>query len=131
MTVAPDLSHRRTRVRQLKQDGASLRDIATAVGVSKDTVARDLTATETAEETLSQRLAHRASHTKTAMRQLSDAAQAVNDATPAHTITDDATAQRWARQLRDTAAQLSRAADAFATYYPAAVASDTETGVAS
>lgn len=36
---------RRTRVRHLADQGASLRDIAAAVGVSKDTVRRDLAVT--------------------------------------------------------------------------------------
>ncbi|MFJ4852411.1 helix-turn-helix domain-containing protein [Streptomyces sp. NPDC088730] len=134
----PAVAQRRARVRQLSQRGASLRDIAAEVGVSKDTVRRDIRATAPPDETPvapvvetpAQRMAHRVAQTETAMRQLYDAAQAVSDATPAHTITDDETAQRWVAQLRDTAAQLSRAADEFATYYPAAVACDTETGVA-
>ncbi|WP_393057702.1 hypothetical protein [Streptomyces sp. LN549] len=135
MTVAPDLSQRRARVRQLKRDGVSLRDIGTAVGISKDTVARDLAATETSDatpepsaETPAQRQAHRVAQVETALRQLCDAARAVDDATPALTITTDATARRWYEQLRDTVSQLSRAADQFADYYPAAVACDTETG---
>lgn len=142
----PAVAERRARVRQLSQRGASCRTIASQLGVSKDTVARDIRALETAPETPdatpeppaetpAQRLAHRASQTDTAMRQLCAAAQAVNDATPAHTITDDATARRWYEQLRDTVARLSRAADQFADYYPDAVARDTpasgETGVAS
>ncbi|MFG2670834.1 hypothetical protein [Streptomyces sp. NPDC048445] len=124
-------------MRQLSQRGASLRDIASQLDISKDTARRDLAAAETTDatpvapsvETPAQRQAHHVAQAETALRQLCDAAQAVDDATPAHTITDDATARRWARQLRDTAAQLSRAADAFATYYPAAVACDTEAGV--
>lgn len=132
----PAVAQRRARVQELlSQDGASCRTIAAELGVSKDTVARDIRALATPDatpeapaETLSQRLAHRASQTETAMRQLSDAAQAVDAATPAHTPTDDETARRWCEQLRDTAFQLLRAADEFATYYPAAVARDTETG---
>jgi predicted ArsR family transcriptional regulator len=130
----PAVAQRRATVRQLSQRGASLRDIAAQLKISKDTARRDLAAAEAADatpaETLSQRLAHRASQTETAMRQLCDAAQAVTDATPACTPTDDETARRWYEQLRDTASQLSRAADAFADYYPAAVARDSETGVA-
>jgi transposase-like protein len=128
----PAVAQRRATVRQLSQRGASLRDIAAQLKISKDTARRDLAATETADappaETLAQRMAHRVAQTETAMQQLCDAAQAVNDATPALTPADDETARRWVRQLRDTAAQLSRAADDFATYYPDAVARDTETG---
>lgn len=130
----PAVAQRRARVRQLSQRGASLRDIASQLGISKDTARRDIAATETVDatpvETPAQRMADRVSQVETALRQLCDAAQAVTDATPALTITTDATARRWAAQLRDTVSQLSRAADAFATYYPAAVARDTETGVA-
>jgi transposase-like protein len=134
----PAVAQRRVRVRQLSEGGASLRDIASQLGISKDAAWRDLRATATPDETPvappgetpSQRQAHRVAQAETALRQLCDAAQAVGDATPAHTIIDDATARRWAAQLRDTAAQLSRAADEFALYYPAAVARDTETGSA-
>lgn len=133
----PAVAQRRARVRQLSQRGASLRDIASQLDISKDTARRDLAAAETPDatpeprvETPAQRQAHRVAQVETALRQLCDAAQAVDDATPALTITTDETARRWASQLRDTVARLSRAADEFSVYYPAAVACDTETGVA-
>ncbi|WP_432162330.1 DeoR family transcriptional regulator [Streptomyces tendae] len=44
--VETRLRARRARVRQLQTQGRSLRDIAAAVGVSKDTVRRDLSALE-------------------------------------------------------------------------------------
>lgn len=129
-TQAPSrdtVATRRARVRQLSQDGASLRDIASQLGISKDTARRDIAATATPVETPAQRQAHRAAQVETALRQLCDAGQAVDDATPALTITTDETARRWYEQLRNTASQLSRAADQFAVYYPDAVARDTET----
>lgn len=121
MTGALTLAQRRAAVRQLALGGASNRAIATELGISKDTVARDLDAPV---ETPAQRMAHRAAHTETVMRQLSAAAQAVAEAVPARTITDDETARRWWTELRATAAQLMAHADQFADYYPGA----TETG---
>ncbi|MFC8220912.1 DeoR family transcriptional regulator [Streptomyces sp. NPDC057362] len=44
--VETRLRQRRARVRQLQTQGRSLRDIAAEVGVSKDTVRRDLAALE-------------------------------------------------------------------------------------
>lgn len=121
------VAQRRTLVRQLAQSGASNRAIAAQLGIGKDTVARDLAATEPPAETMAQRLAHRAAQTDEAMRQLSDAAQAVDGADPAHTITDEETAQRWCADLRATAARLAHAADQFADYYPSATGCATET----
>lgn len=126
----PAVAQRRARVRQLSQRGASLRDIASQLDISKDTARRDLAAAATPVETPAQRQAHRVAQVETALRQLCDAVQAVDDATPALTITDDETARRWAAQLRDTVARLSRAGVAFAVYYPDAVARDTETDTA-
>lgn len=115
------VAQRRATVRQLAQSGASNRAIAAQLGIGKDTVARILAAPI---ETRAEAMATRAAQTETAMRQLSAAAQAVTEATPAHTITDDATARRWHEELRATAAQLLAHADQFTTYYPDA----TETG---
>ncbi|MFJ4916077.1 helix-turn-helix domain-containing protein [Streptomyces sp. NPDC088726] len=120
MTGALTLAQRRAKVRQLAQPGVSNRAIAAQLGIHHRTVARDLAATEAPAETLAQRLAHRAAHTETAMSQLSAAAQAVTEATPARTITDDETARRWWAELRATAAQLLAQADEFADYYPGA-----------
>jgi hypothetical protein len=132
--MATDVEERRTQVRQLAQGGASNRAIAAQLNISKDTVARDLRATEAppaepVEEpaeapvaTFAQRLAHRRTQTETAMRQLSAAAQAVDDARPAYTPADEETALRWHDELRAVVAQLTACADAFAEYYPDAVA---------
>ncbi|MDX3400075.1 hypothetical protein [Streptomyces sp. ME01-18h] len=55
MTTAPvsrdTLTARRIRVRRLADQGRSLREIAAAVGVSKDTVARDLAVARQADGT--------------------------------------------------------------------------------
>lgn len=117
MTGTLTLAQRRAKVRQLAQGGASNRAIAAELRISKDTVARDLDAPV---ETPAQLMAHRAAHTETAMRQLSAAAQAVTEAAPARTITDDETARRWWIELRATAERLLAHADEFATYYPGA-----------
>lgn len=123
MTGALTVAQRRTRVRHLAQGGASNRAIAAQMGISKDTVRRDLEACDppsaAPEETFAQRVAHRAAQTEDAMRQLSAAAQAVEAANPAHTITDDATALRWHTELCATLAQLTACANQFADYYPA------------
>lgn len=121
MTGALTLAQRRTRVHHLAQSGASNRAIAAQLGISKDTVRRDLEvcdAPDAPPETFAQRLAHRAAQTEDAMRQLSAAAQAVEAANPAHTITDDATARRWHAELCATLAQLTACATQFADYYP-------------
>ncbi|MFF4166892.1 hypothetical protein [Streptomyces sp. NPDC001741] len=134
MTGSLTLAQRRTQVRELAQGGASNRRIATKLGISKDTVARDLRATEAppaepieapVEEpapTFAQRLAHRRTQTETAMRQLSAAAQAIDAARPAYTPADEETALRWYGELRAVVAQLTACADAFADYYPDAAA---------
>ncbi|MES9587800.1 MULTISPECIES: helix-turn-helix domain-containing protein [unclassified Streptomyces] len=116
------VAQRRTQVRQLAQTGASNRAIAARLGVSKDTVRRDLAAPEAPVETLAERLARRATQTETAMRQLGAAAQAVDEARPAYTVTDEATARRWCTDLRATAARLMAHAEEFAVYYPDATA---------
>jgi transposase-like protein len=116
------VAQRRAKVRHLAQGGASNREIAAQLGISKDTVRRDL-ATEDAP--LPVRLAQRAAQTETAMRQLSAAVQAVDDAAPAYTPTDDETALRWHAELRATAAHLMALADQFADYYPSATSSAT------
>ncbi|MFJ2701866.1 hypothetical protein ACIO3R_01540 [Streptomyces sp. NPDC087428] len=124
MTGALTVAQRRAEVRRLAQGGASNRAIAAQLGVGKDTVRRDLVATEAPAETPAQRMAQRAAQAETAMSQLSAAAQAVAEATPARTITDDETARRWWTELRATAAQLLAHAGEFADYYPAARATE-------
>ncbi|MFF2009154.1 helix-turn-helix domain-containing protein [Streptomyces sp. NPDC058195] len=114
------VAHRRARVRQLAQTGASNRQIAAQLGISKDTVRRDLLAPLEPVEPMSERLARRAAQTEKAMRQLSAAAQALDAARPAYTPTDDVTARRWHSELRAISEQLVAHAGAFADYYPSA-----------
>lgn len=115
-------TQRRIRVRQLAQPGVSNRAIAAQLGISKDTVARILA---TPIETRAEAMATRAAQTEAAMSQLCAAAQAVTEAAPAHTVTDDETARRWHEQLCATAAQLLAQAAQFADYYPNATTGDT------
>ncbi|NUK22052.1 helix-turn-helix domain-containing protein [Streptomyces lunaelactis] len=120
MTGSTTVAQRRATVRRLAQSGASNRQIAAQLNISKDTVRRDLAAQEAPPMALAERLAQRAAQTESAMRQLSAAAQAIDDARPAYTVTDAATARRWCAELRATAARLMAHADAFADYYPSA-----------
>jgi IS30 family transposase len=115
-----EVATRRNTVRQLAQTGASNRQIATQLGISKDTVARDLSQLGDPRAPLAQRLAHRAAQAEEAVSQLSAAVQAVVEARPAYTLTDDATAQRWCAELRAAADQLLAQADHFADCYPCA-----------
>ncbi|KOU48996.1 hypothetical protein ADK55_19205 [Streptomyces sp. WM4235] len=107
-------------MRQLAQGGASNRQIAAQLGVSKDTVRRDLSQEDAPATTVAQRLAHRAAQADTAVSQACAAARAVVEARPAHTLADDETARRWCAELRAAADQLAAQADAFADYYPCA-----------
>ncbi|WP_159050765.1 hypothetical protein [Streptomyces sp. IMTB 1903] len=124
MSTPTEIAERRTRVRQMAQGGASNRRIADELGVSKDTVRRDLAAEPDPVElpVMSQRerLAQRVAHAERAVSQACAAAGAVAYVRPAAVLTDDATAERWWRTLREAADQLGAAADAFAAYYPAA-----------
>ncbi|WP_405423549.1 helix-turn-helix domain-containing protein [Streptomyces erythrochromogenes] len=124
MSTPTEIAERRTRVRHLAQSGASNRRIADALGVSKDTVRRDLAAEPDPDEppvvSQRERLAQRVAHAERAVSQACAAAQAVAYVRPAAVFTDDATAERWWRTLREAADQLGAAADAFAAYYPAA-----------
>lgn len=129
MTSPAEVATRRAKVRRLAQGGASSRQIAKEIGVSKDTVLRDLAQDAPAEptpETLAQtRAALRArklAQAEEAVRQASAAVQAVIAARPSHTITDDATARRWCGALREASDALAAQADAFAEYYPSATA---------
>ncbi|WP_405436657.1 hypothetical protein OG373_06705 [Streptomyces avidinii] len=107
-------------MRQLAQGGASSRQIAEQVGVSKDTVLRDLAQPDPAVAARTALRAEKLAHAEEAVRQASAAAQAVIDARPSHQITDDATARRWCGALRAAADALAAQADAFAEYYPCA-----------
>lgn len=120
MSTPTEIAQRRATVRRLAQGGASCRAIAAQLGVGKDTVRRDLEALDAPPETPGARIAQRTAQTDSAMRQLSAAAQAIDDTRPAYTVTDDATAARWCAELRATAARLVAHADAFAEYYPSA-----------
>lgn len=120
MSTPTEIAQRRARVRQVAQTGVSNRQIAAQLGISKDTVARDLAHPEPLDETPGARIAQRLAQTESAMSQLSTAAQAIDDARPAYTVTDSETARRWCAELRATAAQLVAHADAFADYYPSA-----------
>lgn len=122
MNTPTEIAQRRATVRRLAQGGASCRAIAAQLGVSKDTVRRDLEAREAPPASMAERLAQRAAQTETAMSQLSAAVQAVDGARPAYTVTDEATAARWCAELRATVARLMAHADAFAEYYPSATA---------
>ncbi|MCY0926907.1 hypothetical protein OTB20_11970 [Streptomyces sp. H27-H1] len=120
VTSPTEVATRRTTVRQLAQTGASNRQIATQLGISKDTVARDLSQLGDPRAPLAQRLAHQATQAETAVSQACAAVQAVAEARPAHTLTDEETARRWCGALRAAADQLAEQADAFADYYPCA-----------
>jgi len=120
MSTPTEIAQRRATVRHLAQTGASSRAIAAQLGISKDTVRRDLDATDAPPTTPAQRIAHRVAQTESAMSQLSAAAQAVDDTPPAYAVTDDETARRWCTELRATAARLMAHADSFADYYPSA-----------
>ncbi|HET6356074.1 hypothetical protein [Streptomyces sp.] len=123
MSTPTEVAQRRAEVRRLAQTGASNRAIAAQLNISKDTVRRDLEAPPTA---LAERLAQRAAQTESAMRQLSAAGQAVDDARPAYTVTGPEMARRWCGELRAAAARLMAHADAFADYYPSATESATD-----
>lgn len=125
MSTPTEIAQRRAEVRRLAQGGASNRQIAAQLNISKDTVARDLAHTDAPPTTPAQRIAQRVAQTASAMSQLSAAAQALDDTPPAYAVTDDETARRWCTELRATAARLVAHADAFAEYYPCATESAT------
>jgi len=114
VSAPAEIADRRATVRRLRQGGASHRQIAAQLHISKDTVARDL---EAPVETMAQRLAHRVAHTDQVVSQACAAAQAVIDARPAYTLADEDTARRWCGALRAAADQLAAQAAAFADYY--------------
>lgn len=120
MSTPAEIADRRATVRRLAQSGASNRAIAQQLGISKDTVARDLSQMGDPRAPLAQRLAHQVAQAEQAVSQAYAAAQAVTDARPAHTLADDETARRWCGALREAAEQLVAQADAFTDYYPCA-----------
>ncbi|MFE7804000.1 DeoR family transcriptional regulator [Streptomyces sp. NPDC057430] len=115
MTTPTAVAQRRGNVRRLAAQNLSNRAIAEQLGISKDTVRRDL---EWFEIPLAERLAQRAAHTDEAVRQACAAAQTAADHRPAYVMTDADTARRWYEQLRASAAQLAALADQFADHYP-------------
>lgn len=126
MTTPGRVSERRARVRQLAHGGASNRTIAAQLGISKDTVRRDLSQEDAPATSVAQRLAQQVAHTEAVMSQLCAAVQAAVEARPAYTLADDATAQRWCAELRAASGALAHLAGAFAEYYPCATASADE-----
>ncbi|MCX5112194.1 helix-turn-helix domain-containing protein [Streptomyces sp. NBC_00378] len=130
MTGSPTVAQRRAQVRQLAQDGASNRAIAAQLGISKDTVRRDLATPEAPPQTRVEKFAARVAQTESAMSQLSAAGQAIDDARPAYTPVDEETARRWYAELRATAARLMAHAEEFAVYYPDATTCATKPGSA-
>ncbi|MFI8106272.1 helix-turn-helix domain-containing protein [Streptomyces sp. NPDC086023] len=122
MTSPAEIADRCAKVRRLAQGGASTRQIAAQLGVSKDTVRRDLVRPDAPPQTPAERRAARVAQSEAAVRQAGAAAQAVAAAQPAYTIADDATAQRWCAELRAAAEELLAHAARFADYYPSATA---------
>lgn len=115
MATPTDVAQRRAAVRRLAAQNLSNRAIAEQLGISKDTVRRDL---EAPEETLRERLAQRAEQTDTAVRHACAAAQSVVDMRPAYILTDEETARRWYGDLRAAAGQLAALAEQFTDYHP-------------
>lgn len=118
MSSPAEIADRCVEAHRLRATGASTQQIADELGVSKDTVLRDLKRQPGPDAGMAQRLAHRATQTHTVVRQAALAAQAVTEDRPAYTLTDDATATQWCSTLRAAAAQLLAAAAAFTDYYP-------------
>lgn len=102
--------------------GVPTRQIATELGVSKDTVLRDLRQPNPQPMTRAERLTHRMAQTEQAVNDVSAAVQGAVDARPGYTLTDDATAARWCAELRAAADALAELAAQFADCYPHATA---------
>lgn len=118
MSSPTEIADRCVEAHRLRATGASTQQIADQLGVSTDTVLRDLKRQPGPDAGPAQRLALRATQTHTVVRDAALAAQAVTDLGPAYTMTDDATATQWHRTLHAAAAQLLAAAAAFTDYYP-------------
>lgn len=120
------IDERRTRARELRDTGASLRDIATALGVGKDTVRRDLShpshtpdqQKETPAMSLRERIAQRNERAYTAMRHLADAVAAIDAERVSHLIVGEPRAHQLEAEVRQHAATLRRIADDFRELYP-------------
>ncbi|MGW6309154.1 HTH domain-containing protein [Streptomyces niveus] len=129
-------AERRASVQRLSQQDPtrSARSIAAELGVSKDTVRRDLehlatTSTAPTEgQTPAQSpapeqkpLAARTTHVHDTMRQLKEAVARVEAARPAYTLVADEVAHDWAAQLRHASEMLRHLRQQFADYYPTAI----------
>lgn len=116
MTTPTEVAHRRANVRQLARSGMSSRAIAAKLGVSKDTVLRDI---GWYKLPLAERVAQRVAQTDDVVRHACAAAQDAADMRPAHVPADPATARRWRDDLRAAAAQLLALANEFTSQQPA------------
>ncbi|MFD3777334.1 hypothetical protein [Streptomyces sp. NPDC058612] len=113
------VTQRRAAVARLAQAGASSRRIADELQISKDTVLRDLAAVAATTPPPATRMRQRTDLAHEAMRQLRQAVRQTVEARPGYApLLDDATAAQWHAQLRQDAAALLAAADAFRDYYP-------------
>ncbi|MFB6950198.1 hypothetical protein ACFCXP_11260 [Streptomyces niveus] len=124
---------RRAEVRRLADQNMSHRAIATKLGISKDTVRRDLAhlarhepapPRETpAPEPRSPRttLSEQAERAGAAMHQLVAAVAAVVEASVPYAMVDDQVAHDWAAQMRQACDTLRHERQQFADYYPSAL----------
>lgn len=128
MTTPTEVAHRRANVRRLSRSGMSNRAIGEQLGVSKDTVSRDL---KWFELPLAERVAQRVAQTDDAVRHACAAAQDAADMRPAYVPADPDTARRWRDQLRATAAQLLALADEFTDHQPTTACATAPEGGAS
>lgn len=119
----PELSD---RARQLRDGGASLRDIGAELGIGKDTVKRHLaTLSQPAEQPqapvslpLRERVARRNARAFDAMAQLRDAVALVVEERIPQLIVGEPRARLLEAELRRRAATLTALADSFRGLYP-------------
>ncbi|MGW2985442.1 helix-turn-helix domain-containing protein [Streptomyces goshikiensis] len=110
---------RRATVAAMTEAGASTRRIADELGISKDTVRRDLAAAKPSAEAVRRRLRQRAALAHESMRHLRQAVSQAAEARPGYCpLNDDGTAAQWYTQLREDAAVLYALAETFRDYYP-------------
>jgi AcrR family transcriptional regulator len=122
-TWTPELSD---TARQMRDTGASLRDIAAAVGAGKDAVRRHLATLSQADDqqqatvspSLGELVARRQSHALAAMEQLGNAVARVVADRVSHLILGETRARQVEAELRHRAAELVALADAFRELYP-------------
>lgn len=128
-----DRAARRADVRRLADQNKSHRAIAAELGISKDTVRRDLAhlaraktapPTETPAPVPQSPRAARAAHAAradAAMRQLAAAVAEVVAARVPYTMVDDQVAHDWAAQMRQHTETLRHERQKFADYYESAL----------